>query len=199
MIGMARELQPGLIVANRTVGDEFEDFITPEHQIPDEPLDQPWESCLCMGTSWKYSGPETFRPVGEILRMLIEIVSKGGNFLIGFGPTPEGEFPAGAVERLKEIGAWMKVNGDAIYGTRAIAPYFESGIRFTQKGDRVYAFLVDEAADRLVSLRPGPGEELRILGSSAAVEWTEVEGACVFTLPASVDSLPCPLALYFDR
>lgn len=199
MIGMARELQPGLIVANRTVGDEFEDFITPEHQIPDEPLDQPWESCLCMGTSWKYSGPETFRPVGEILRMLIEIVSKGGNFLIGFGPTPEGEFPAGAVERLKEIGAWMKINGEAIYGTRAIAPYFESGIRFTQKGNRVFAFLVDESATSLNSLRPGLGEELRILGSDDTVAWMEIDGACVFTLPTSVDALPRPLTLYFDR
>jgi alpha-L-fucosidase len=152
-----------------------------------------------MGTSWKYSGPETFRPVGEILLMLIEIVSKGGNFLIGFGPTPEGEFPAGAVERLKEIGAWMKINGDAIYGTRAIAPYFESGIRFTQKGDRVFAFLVDEAANRLVSLRPGPGAELRLLGSDELVAWKEVDGACEFELPAGTDALPRPLTVYFDR
>jgi len=140
MIGMARELQPGLIVANRTVGDEYEDFITPEHQIPDAPLDQPWESCLCMGTSWKYAGPEVFRPVGEILRMLIEIVSKGGNFLIGFGPTPEGEFPEGARERLREIGAWMRVNGEAIYGSRAIAPYGDEGVRYTQREGQCFAY-----------------------------------------------------------
>ncbi len=198
MIGMARELQPGLIVANRTVGDEFEDFITPEHQIPDAPLDQPWESCLCMGTSWKYAGPEVFRPVGEILRMLIEIVSKGGNFLIGFGPTPEGEFPEGARERLREIGAWMRVNGEAIYGSRAIAPYCEGGVRFTQRAGRGYAFLVEEGADRLGSLRPALGAELRLLGCAEPVAWREEAGACVFTLPAGADHLPQPLVLEFE-
>lgn len=198
MIGMARELQPGLIVANRTVGDEFEDFITPEHQIPDEPLDQPWESCLCMGTSWKYAEGEVFRPVGEILRMLIEIVSKGGNFLIGFGPTPEGEFPAGASERLKEIGAWMKINGEAIYGTRAIAPYHEEGVRFTQKGNRVFAFLVDESATSLKSLKPAVGADLRLLGYDSPLVWSKDEGVCRFTLPSRIDDLPRPMTLAFD-
>lgn len=148
-----------------------------------------------MGTSWKYAEGEVFRPVGEILRMLIEIVSKGGNFLIGFGPTPEGEFPAGAVERLKEIGAWMKINGDAIYGTRAIAPYFEDGIRFTQKGDRIFAFLIDESASSLRTLRPAPGTELRLLGSATTVAWTEEDGVCRFTLPDGIDALPRPLTL----
>lgn len=199
MIGMARELQPGLIVANRTVGDEFEDFITPEHQIPEEPLDVPWESCLCMGTSWKYAGPEVFRPVGEILRMLIEIVSKGGNFLVGFGPTPEGQFPEDAIARLKEIGAWMRVNGDAIYGTRAIAPYSEPGIRFTQKGSRIYAFLIDDSSQTLTTLRPSTGAELMLLGYKSPVEWEELEGGCHFTLPEGIDHLPRPLALFFDR
>lgn len=198
MIGMARELQPGLIVANRTVGDEYEDFITPEHQIPDAPLDQPWESCLCMGTSWKYAGPEVFRPVGEILRMLIEIVSKGGNFLIGFGPTPEGEFPEGARERLREIGAWMRVNGEAIYGSRAIAPYGEEGVRFTKREGQCYAFLCDEGADRLRALRPALGGKLRLLGCEAPVPWHEEDGACVFALPAGAEELPRPLVLAFD-
>lgn len=197
MIGMARELQPGLIVANRTVGDEYEDFITPEHQIPDEPLDQPWESCLCMGTSWKHEEGEVFRPVGEILRMLIEIVSKAGNFLIGFGPTPQGTFPSGALERLKEIGAWMKINGEGIYGTRAIAPYSEDGIRFTRKDGQVFAFLVDEDARALRSLRPSSGAPLVMLGSDEPLVWQEEEGVCRFELPDGIDDLPRPLTLKF--
>ncbi|HLO98083.1 MAG TPA: alpha-L-fucosidase [Fimbriimonas sp.] len=199
MIGMARALQPGLIVANRTVGDEFEDFITPEHQIPDEPLGQTWESCLCMGTSWKYEVGDVFRPVGEILRMLIEIVSKGGNFLIGFGPAPDGTFPTGALERLKEIGAWMKVNGEGIFGSRAISPYFEGGVRFTQKGDQIFAFLVDEDTDQLETLRPSKDSELRVLGCAEPVLWRELDGRCKFELPSEAAHLPHPLTLSFSK
>ncbi len=198
MIAMARELQPGLIVANRTVGDAYEDFITPEHQIPDEPLDQPWESCLCMGQSWKYVDNEVFRPTAEILRMLIEIVSKGGNFLVGFGPSPEGEFMPDALQRLNEIGAWMKINSDAIYGTRAIAPYTEGGVRFTRKQDRVFVFLIDESAAELSSLKPKSGASIHLLGSAEGVEWNLQGDKAVFTLPPSAEELPYPLVLTFE-
>ena len=100
LISMARANQPGLIVANRTVGDAYEDFITPEHQIPDEPLDQPWESCLVIAQNWKYHPRDRYKPTIEILEMLVDIISKSGNLLLGVGPTPEGEFPPEAVERL---------------------------------------------------------------------------------------------------
>ena len=198
MVEMARKLQPGLIVANRTVGDEFEDFITPEHQIPDEPLDSPWESCLCMGQSWKYSEGEVFRPTAEILRMLIEIVSKGGNLLIGFGPSPEGEFIPQVVDRLKEIGEWMKVNSESIYGTRAIAPYSEGGIRYTRKGDQVFAFLVEEGERTLKTLRPNTGSELRVLGYSGAISYSKSDQGITFDLPADTSELPYPLVLTFS-
>ncbi|AIE84189.1 alpha-L-fucosidase [Fimbriimonas ginsengisoli] len=198
MIAMARELQPGLIVANRTVGDEFEDFITPEHQIPDAPLDEPWESCLCMAENWKYHPRDVYRSTSEILRMLIDIVSKGGNFLLGVGPTPEGEFPKPAMERLREIGDWMTVNGEAIYATRAIAPYSEGETRFTRQGNRVFAFLLDEAVHGLQALRPSAGAELRLLGSDDPVSFWESEGGIEFRLPDSAGNLPRPLVLNFS-
>jgi alpha-L-fucosidase len=198
MIAMARELQPGLIVANRTVGDEFEDFITPEHQIPDAPLEEPWESCLCMAQNWKYHPRDVYRPTSEVLRMLIEIVSKGGNFLLGVGPTPEGEFPEPAVERLREIGEWMSVNGEAIYGTRAVAPYAEGETRFTRKGDRVFAFLLDPEVRRLGALRPSPGSELRLLGTTDPVPYSETGAGVEFRLPDSAAGLPRPLVLSFS-
>lgn len=169
MVSMARSLQPGLIVANRTVGDAYEDFITPEHEIPTEPLSRPWESCLCMATSWKYEENDVFKPVEEILRMLIDIVSKGGNFLIGVGPTPSGEFPPTAVSRLREIGAWMAINSEAIHGTRAIAPYGEGNVRFTRKGNRVYAFVMEGSTVNLRSLKPPIGGEIRLLGGTGRV------------------------------
>jgi alpha-L-fucosidase len=93
----------------------------------------------------------------------------------------------------------MKINGEAIYGTRAISPYFEEGVRFTQKGKSVFAFLVDESANHLKTLKPAPGAELRLLGYEAPVAWTEEDGICSFTLPAGIDDLPRPLALTFER
>lgn len=195
MVAPARELQPGLIVANRTVGDEFEDFVTPEHQIPDAPLDSPWESCLCMAQNWKYHPRDVYKPTSEVLRMLIDIVSKGGNFLLGVGPTPEGELPEPAVERLREIGEWMAINGEAIYGTRAIAPYSEGETRFTRKGDRVYAFLLDESVNRLNSLRPRSDSGLRLLGWSDPIPYSTSGSEIQFEL--LVTDLPRPWVVSF--
>jgi alpha-L-fucosidase len=199
MAAMARELQPGLIIANRTVGDDFEDFITPEHQIPDEPLDQPWESCLCMAENWKYHPRDKYRPTSEILKMLIEIVSKGGNFLLGVGPTPEGEFTPQAVERLKEIGVWMKFNSQAIHGTRAIAPYSDGAVKFTRKGDQIFVFLMDEESMAYSALAPKAGDEVRLLGCDKPTDWRlDDQGRVQIELPAEADSLPRPLVLTYE-
>ena len=69
----------------------------------------------------------------------MDIVGKGGNFLLNVGPQPDGQLPAAALSRLEEIGDWMKVNGEAIYGTRPIAPYKDGQVVFTSKGQTVYA------------------------------------------------------------
>ena len=117
--GMARRHQPGLIIADRTIGGEFENFVTPEHVIPDDPLDQPWESCIVMGEGWKYFRPdEVFKPLPELLSLIIETSSKGGNLVLAHGPTPEGTLQEVALERMKGIGEWMASNGEAVYGTR---------------------------------------------------------------------------------
>ena len=198
MVAMARELQPGMIVANRTVGDEFEDFITPEHEIPEQPLSEPWESCLCMAQNWKFHPRDVYRPTAEILRMLIEIVSKGGNFLIGIGPTPEGEFPPQAVSRLKEIGAWMAVNSEAIHGTRSIPPFSEGNVRFTRKGTRVFAFLLNGAPSQIRALAPCEGGALFLLGHDQPIPYHRDSDGFHFELPPETDALPYPPVLSFD-
>ncbi len=119
---MARSHQPGLIIADRTVGGRYENYKTPEQEIPAKPLDEPWETCMTMATQWSYKADDVYKPARELIRMLVEIVAKGGNFLLNIGPSPEGELPAESLKRLAEIGAWMKVNGQAIYGTRPIPP-----------------------------------------------------------------------------
>lgn len=128
-----RSLQPNIIINNRvgagksgmegiTKEGEFDgDFGTPEQQIPATGIPEvDWETCMTMNNHWGYNkNDKNWKSTKEILQMLADIASKGGNYLLNVGPTSEGLFPQESIDRLKEIGAWMKVNGESIYGTQA--------------------------------------------------------------------------------
>ena len=170
---MARSYQPGLIVVDRAVEGPNQNYLTPEQQIPDKPLSYPWETCMTMGGSWSYVKGEQYKSINEIIYNLCLIVSRGGNYLLNIAPSDTGEWDSAAYKRLEEIGAWMKVNGEAIYGTEPIAPYFQWKYKaqewmFTSKLENgkwvVYAILRDD-----IDL----GKELRLdLGELARV-WSE--------------------------
>jgi alpha-L-fucosidase len=121
------KLQPTVIVNNRVdkgggEGAGFAgDFGTPEQYIPDTGLPGvDWETCMTMNRHWGYNkNDHDWKSSRDLIRMLVDIASKGGNYLLNIGPTAEGTFPEPCVERLRDIGRWMKVNGDAIYGTSA--------------------------------------------------------------------------------
>lgn len=139
VIDEIRNWQPGMLCADRTVGGPYENYITPEQCVPDQPLGVPWESCITLGTSFSFAYEDTYKKPREVILLLIDIVAKGGNLAINVGPQPDGRLPAGAVESLKGMGRWLKLYGDAIYGTRVCAPYKKGNIAFTQKDGKVYA------------------------------------------------------------
>lgn len=117
LIARARELQPGLLVNNRWAMPG--DYDTPENTIPDAPPARAWETCMTMNESWGYTPRvETYKPAAELVRMLADIASKDGNFLLNVGPDGDGLLDAVALERLGEIGEWMNRNGESIRGTR---------------------------------------------------------------------------------
>ena len=158
-----RSLKPDIIINNRvgkgrkgmeglskTDQQYSGDFGTPEQQIPPSGLPGiDWESCMTMNDTWGFKFyDDNWKSTETIIRNLIDIASKGGNYLLNVGPTAEGVIPQPSVERLAEVGRWMKVNGESIYGTTA-SPFAKqlSFGRATSKGGRIYLHVFDWPAD----------------------------------------------------
>ncbi|GHB55051.1 alpha-L-fucosidase [Persicitalea jodogahamensis] len=146
---MARSHQPGLLVVDRTVTGEFENYVTPEQQIPDEYLPIPWESCMTMGSSWSYVPKENFKSARQLVHTLVDIVAKGGNLLLNIAPGPDGEWHDEAYTRLAEVGEWMDVNSESIYETRPLAPYRRGKWAYTRKGESTYATYLTEVGESM--------------------------------------------------
>lgn len=97
------------------------DFKTPEQSIPDMPSNgdgTDWETCMTLNDNWGYAAHDVrWKTTEDVLQKLIDIASKGGNYLLNIGPKADGTFPTESINCLKEVGSWMKVNSEAIYGT----------------------------------------------------------------------------------
>jgi alpha-L-fucosidase len=180
------------------VGGRYENYMTPEQEVPDKPLPYAWESCLTMGDSWSFKPNDKYKSTHRLIQLLVEIVAKGGNFLLNVGPQPDGRLPTGALVRMKEIGDWMKVNGEAIYATRPIAPYKDGNVSFTSKGETVYAIYVTKSeADGMPreinfsTLRPAAGSEVHLLGAAEPLPWrTGASGRTTIDVPAALQKSP---------
>jgi len=161
MYSYVRSLQPAIIINNRvgkgrkgmeglSKSDEYAgDFGTPEQQIPATGLPGvDWETCMTMNDTWGYkSYDENWKSSEDLIRKLADIASKGGNFLLNVGPTPEGLIPAPSVQRLKVMGDWMAVNAESIRGTTASPIGRPDWGRCTAKDQTLYLHVFDWPAD----------------------------------------------------
>ncbi|MCB9284617.1 MAG: alpha-L-fucosidase [Lewinellaceae bacterium] len=193
LVREVREKEPGIIVVDRAVPGPYQNYLTPEQHIPETGLPYPWETCMTMGGSWSYVPTDRYKPTNELIEKLVDIVSKGGNYLLNIGPSPEGEFDPVAYQRLSEIGEWMNVNGEAIYGTRMYKVYSEGeNIRYTQNksGDVVYAFFFEypEAPVVLENIPFQKGMKIELLGSKGKVKFSPKENGLEVRLPKAEEA-----------
>jgi len=145
-----------------------------------------------MATSWSFVPDDTYKSPRALVHMLADVVAKGGNLLLNIGPGPDGRWHDAAYERLQELGAWLRVNGEAIYGTRSVEPYAQGKYRLTRGRDGA-AYAIYLAADgetslpdrvALEGLRPAPGATVTLVGTDAALEWEPAGSGFVARVPA---------------
>lgn len=190
LVVKAREKQPGLIVVDRAVYGRNQNYLTPENRVPEKALPYPWESCIIAGGGWSWVPDPHFMTPRETVHLLVDIVIKGGNLLLNIGPAPDGTWPEEAYRLLEETGRWIKVNGEAVYGTRALAPHKMGKSGVTMKGDDTWYlyYMLDEGEEMpetvtMKGLTLPPGARVTMLSGGAACRWKNETDEFTVTIP----------------
>jgi len=221
-----RRLRPECVINSRIQGCRFPAKIPPPHcdyistgdnEIADRNLGFEWENPGSMNTSYGYCEHDhNWVSAKDVVLRLVDIVSKGGNYLLNVGPTPEGLIPQPCVERLLEVGAWMDVNGEAIYGTSPWRVFHDGppkdsaaakdraapgAIRFTSKGNTLYAICMGwpdkDVVVRTLGKQGLPDKTIaavRMLGSKDEVKWQQSADGLTLTVPRQQ---PCQHAFVY--
>ena len=199
------------VVVNDRWGEETRSrhgsFYTTEYDLihdnnsKDAVFTHPWEECRGIAGSFGYNRNENledYSSAEELIHILIDKGSRGGNLLLNVGPTADGRIPVIMQQRLAEIGAWLRVNGEAIYDTRKWDENLEnenSGIRFTCKGKDLYVF-VDKWDDRPFSIKGvGKVKKVTMLGTDEKIKFSYKHHTLTIVPPKlDMHSVPCSYA-----
>ncbi len=202
-----RSLRPSILINNRVgkgrsgmqgMNREPEyvgDFGTPEQEILDHGSgDADWESCMTMNNSWGFKqNDHDWKSTETLIHNLVDIVAKGGNYLLNVGPDARGLIPEASVERLLAMGEWMQVNSEALYGAGMWDVYAEGDdVRYIRGADgSLYVLALRWPGEqlRLRHVRPAPGSPITMLGDGQPLDWSfdEREGLTI-KLPAGLES-----------
>ncbi len=159
VINRIREVQPGILVNNRTGAKG--DFDTPEQRVGSFQINRPWESCITIATQWAWKPDDQVKSLEQCLQTLIRSAGGDGNLLFNVGPKPDGSIEPLQIERLKEMGQWLKQYGYAIYGTRG-GPFKPTdwGVS-TRKGNRIYLHIMKWIGSSPKIILPDIGADIR--------------------------------------
>jgi alpha-L-fucosidase len=194
-------------VPDGVIDDRFgvphSDFTSPEYAKLDQISPKKWEECRGLGLSFGYNRAEgeaeTIAPK-DLIELLVDIVSKNGNLLLDVGPEADGTIPPIQLDRLEKLGAWLKQNGEAIYGTKpwtrangttnqTDAAGHAIDLRFTQKEGHLYATLFGKPTSATILLHnvtAAPGSEVTLLGNSEPLKWSQKAADLEVTLPSTL-------------
>ena len=187
-IGKARNSMAGMNKYENAAGD----FGTPEQEILKSNSKDYWESCMTINNNWGFvKNDHNWKSAEKLIDNLIDVAAKGGNYLLNVGPDAQGEIPEPSVERLAEMGKWLDINKQAIYGTKSLTNYKEGdNIRFTQSTDGkiTYAIFDKHSGDeiKISSIHPKAGSKIYLLGIDKPLTWTKSNGGFTVKLPAEL-------------
>ncbi len=178
-------------------GVNHSDFKSPEYKTLDKISETKWEECRGLGRSFGYNraeGEAETIAAGELVHLLVDIVSKNGNLLLDVGPEADGTIPPVQMDRLQALGKWLQQNGEAIYGThpwkQAVGKTSEGiEVRFTGKDSAVYATLLGEpkaASITIKSLSPKAGSRIYLLGQANPIAWSQKGNDIQINLPSAL-------------
>ncbi len=220
MYNFVRGLKPEVIINNRVDKgrrgmqgmneegmDYAGDFGTPEQEILEGTSAFDWESCMTMNDTWGFkSWDHNWKSSEALIHNLVDIAAKGGNYLLNVGPTAEGLIPEPSIDRLKEMGEWISVNGEVIYGSGSLKDYKEGVSTYyvtSKDGSEVFVVVTSWPGTELTfsKVSPADGTQIFMLGYEQPMEWTKNEdGIIKVELPDELqepDNRPCDYAWTF--
>jgi alpha-L-fucosidase len=206
---LVRKLQPDIIINNRLdlSSEENEamlnsnaDYYTPEQRIGAYDDQRPWETCMTLGTQWSWKPNDKIKSASEVIRILARVTGGDGNLLLDIGPMPDGRIEPRQVDVLEQVGAWMKLNGESIYGTRGGPWKPTPDIASTRQGRNVYVHILKwpNGALRL------PDIPAKIVGAKslngAVVQLQQTRGSIEISVdPSQRDGSDTVVVLTLDR
>jgi alpha-L-fucosidase len=200
-LAAALEVAPNIITNNRLGGGFEGDTETPEQFIPATGFkNRDWETCMTLNDTWGFKADDhNWKSPQTVIRNLVDIISKGGNYLLNVGPTKEGEIPPESIAILREVGQWMQVNGDSIYGTQASPCRAPAWGRVALKkaalkdADQLFLYVFDwPASGRITAPIKAVVSEPKLLAdSSRTLTATQTDDGLVIELPGDAPDKIC--------